>query len=284
MFKSLFILFLITGAVFAVLGKLGLANPAFYNILVRSKDFPQDIKKMGFLDALFVLLFGDKYKKNPKGSKLTDGEKRALYMGEVLVEQNGAYYDTFETGVWKGKLYTMLSEWYGINSKETAHDTMLRFLNEGHNKEYSFIKKYVVENNEAEFAQTPETNDVDRRYYEFFVNLSEAVEVLVTEKVISKKEDLLKIDAYAWDAGRIAYISRACAEMGFLTEKEAWSYIMEAYNKSKAVYKNWEDFGQGYVVGRAMWGGNNGSLGGIININKELLADENSPWKEVSFM
>lgn len=38
------------------------------------------------------------------------------------------------------------------------------------------------------------------------------------------------------------------------------------------------EFAQGYIVGRAMWNGNDGSLYGIISIAQGLLNDENSPW------
>ena len=53
---------------------------------------------------------------------------------------------------------------------------------------------------------------------------------------------------------------------------------MSAYECARELYHNWAEFAQGYIVGRAMWNGNDGSLYGIISIAQGLLNDDNSPW------
>lgn len=53
---------------------------------------------------------------------------------------------------------------------------------------------------------------------------------------------------------------------------------MSAYEKSKELYSNWREFAKGYIVGRAMWKGNDYSLSGLISITECLLKDDKSPW------
>ena len=53
---------------------------------------------------------------------------------------------------------------------------------------------------------------------------------------------------------------------------------MSAYATSKELYSNWREFAKGYIVGRAMWKGNDYSLSGLISITEGLLKDDKSPW------
>ena len=83
--------------------------------------------------------------------------------------------------------------------------------------------------------------------------------------------------------GRLVLVTRCCFDAGYITEEEAWRYILNARQASKEQYTSWHDFASGYVTGRAMWSGSNLSLTGIISITQGLLQDEESPWKQCLF-
>ena len=69
-----------------------------------------------------------------------------------------------------------------------------------------------------------------------FQNLQETYEELLSYKVIAQKEDLKRYGVTGWDAGRICFLARACCEMGYISETDAWKYIDIAYNTCRVLF------------------------------------------------
>ena len=113
--------------------------------------------------------------------------------------------------------------------------------------------------------------------------MQESIDELVQEKFLKQQADLAQCSILAWDMGRLVLVTRCCFDAGYISDEEAWRYILNARQTSKEQYTSWDDFASGYVIGRAMWSGNNISLTGIISITQGLLADDESPWKQVAF-
>jgi len=63
--------------------------------------------------------------------------------------------------------------------------------------------------------------------------------------------------------------------------KKAWEYIFLAKKESARYYTTWAAFGNAYVVGRAMWGGDDDSFDNMMDTVENLLRDEESPWKRM---
>lgn len=70
------------------------------------------------------------------------------------------------------------------------------------------------------------------------------------------------------------FLARACCEMGYLTEEEAWSYIDKAYDMAHKEFTSWKEFAMSYVIGRSLWGGRKAYNSIIKNRADELLSDE----------
>lgn len=97
-------------------------------------------------------------------------------------------------------------------------------------------------------------------------------------KVISSKEDLKRYGVAGWDAGRVCFLARACCEMCYITEEEAWQYIDRAYDLAHREFASWHDLAMSYIIGRSMWGGKK-SYNSVMKDNADkLLSDEKSPW------
>ena len=96
--------------------------------------------------------------------------------------------------------------------------------------------------------------DYDKITFQF-QNLEETYDELLECKVIAGKEDLKRYGVTGWDAGRICFLARACREMNYITEEEAWQYIDIAYEMTKAEFSSWHDMAMSYIVGRSLWGG-----------------------------
>lgn len=90
--------------------------------------------------------------------------------------------------------------------------------------------------------------------------------------------ELANVDITAWDMGRMVNVARYSFDLGYLSESQAWDYIFFAERESASHYADWADFGRAYIVGRALWGGDNINLYGAMSTLEQLKKDSKSPW------
>ena len=57
----------------------------------------------------------------------------------------------------------------------------------------------------------------------------------------------------AWDFGRYIFLCRQGYNVGWLTEKEAWSRIIPAARLLQASYSSWDEYAADYLLGRYFW-------------------------------
>jgi len=62
----------------------------------------------------------------------------------------------------------------------------------------------------------------------------------------------------AWDYGRTVFFARTSAIAGYMSEEEAWRYMMVAADNAAAQYSGWRQFAAAYMMGRAIAYGRNG--------------------------
>lgn len=94
--------------------------------------------------------------------------------------------------------------------------------------------------------------------------------------------ELEKMDATAWDMGRMVNVARYSYDLGYISESQAWEYIRYAEQESSSHYADWAAFGSAYITGRALWGGKNLNLYEAIGTLEKLKQDKKSPWALVS--
>ena len=109
-------------------------------------------------------------------------------------------------------------------------------------------------------------------------NLQDTYDELLVCKVITVKDDLRRYGVTGWDAGRICFLARACCEMGYITETEAWQYVDVANELARGALSSWRELALGYVIGRSLWGGKRAYNSVMKDTADKLLADANSPW------
>ena len=233
----------------------------------------------------FVKIIGKGYRKNPKPESLDLAHLRALNTGAINSEQTMYFCDSLATGETKTKVLQNLYANYAIRSHANAVEQIESLLYSGHRSYFDIIKESFVNSDKSSWKQ--QCKDLfDReagRATEFMTNLDEAFDALKNEGFVGDRSEIATLDITAWDTGRAVMLARSCVEAKYLTADEGWIFIERAYEISAESYENWEDFARGYCVGRAMWGGNSVTLGGIFTIAKGLLNDEESPWKQTSF-
>ncbi len=223
-----------------------------------------------------------KYAYNENAPTLTVEQYTALNVGAITSEQNGYYCNCIETEPDKEDVAGRLRDYYGITNNESALETIEWLLTRGHNVYFEAIRPVIANSSQQFNADALLEEEKDRSLMSYVNNIKESLEMVVDENIVRGASEFKNLSIKAWDLGRMVLITRCCCDLNYITEEQAWFYIMAAYNNSKEIYTDWNEFAKGYIIGRCMWGGNDGSLYGIISIAKDLLKDKNSPWKEYS--
>ena len=240
------------------------------------------IKILPFLKKAKQVIQSKDYNKNPAGGNLTTEQKQAISIGAVLAEQNSLFIDSLETALIQSEVDVKkgLNEWWGIFDKNSAVETMDRLKNSGHRQYYTTVLDLVLNHPKSTWDATIQRNYGDNEQALGFVyNLADTIKGLKGPESynnISDEDFERGIDA--WDMGRLVYLARMSYHLKFINENETWFYINAAHQRSKEAYNSWKEFGKAYVIGRAMWGGNNMGLDGIKHIVDDLQKDEDSPW------
>ena len=109
-------------------------------------------------------------------------------------------------------------------------------------------------------------------------NLRETFDELLSCGVVASKEELSGCNVTGWDAGRMVFLARACCEMGYLTEEEAWTYIGRADALAHEACGSWRELAMSYILGRSLWGGKRAYNSVMKTTADVLLSNPKSPW------
>ena len=217
---------------------------------------------------------------DPK-STLNDGQCRKLAVGAMYASQQGAYQNSMTTGI-RDLLPRILGEWWGIDNYMDAHKELDYLCQKGYRYYFPFICQAFLTDDpdkQDEVFQQNMTSQEDYDKITFqFQNLEETYDELLECKVIAGKEDLKRYGVTGWDAGRICFLARACREMNYITEEEAWQYIDIAYKMTRDAFSSWHDMAMSYIIGRSLWGGKSAYNSVMKNTADKLLSSEESPW------
>lgn len=240
---------------------------------------------MSFFGMLSKIFNSEEYRKNPVPQNLTPDQFAAINIGAINAEQTEYFCDSLPTGSDLDEIKDNLSNYYDISDRASALETLEWLYTSGHRVYFDAIKGVMSGRDTQINAEGLDVEDAETEYriQEYCSNLQEALEELMDEKFLEQQADLSQCSILAWDMGRLVLVTRCCFDAGYITEAEAWRYILGARQASKEQYASWDDFASGYVIGRAMWSGSNMSLTGIISITQGLLQDEESPWKQCAF-
>lgn len=213
-------------------------------------------------------LRGVKYIQNPNAPTLSKEQYAALNICAILNEQNMYYCNCLETESHKNDVASRLDENYGIDNRESAIETLAYFFHRGHHIYYDAIKP-VISGISSEVDTSMLSDSEEERELETYINnMKETLEFLVSNKVIKDSSELKDISIEAWDLARVAFVARCCYDCNYITESEAWEFIMATYQKTKEIYPSWKEFAQGYIVGRCMWSGDHHYNSGILQITR----------------
>jgi Protein of unknown function (DUF1266) len=97
----------------------------------------------------------------------------------------------------------------------------------------------------------------------------------------------LNTDATAWDLARLVYLVRASHTAGYVDEATAWQILARGLAESQRHYRNWRQFGTGFLTGGLFWCCGDLSEVGVQTRNRlgmirGLYLRPDSPWRRVA--
>lgn len=206
----------------------------------------------------------------------------AIACGAHMRVMNGAYINSFATGIATPSPRRMF-DWWGFNDRASAIDVIKQTLESGHQQYFAIIRDVIrsVEPASWDRALTSiqRSNDLDRNLVDYKDKLLAGQQRLLDEGIVKPADEVASVAA--WDYGRVINIARWSYALGYITEPEAWSYIMEAATRMQQLYPSWEAMSQAYITGRHMWGGDQDSKEMTEIIHRRLLTHEKSPWRTI---
>jgi hypothetical protein len=216
---------------------------------------------------------------------VTTLESKKILIGAVYALQPGAYLNTLKTDIGE-KLYTILSDWWGINGRDDATGTLDYLKNKAYAYYFPTVYKAFQagsdEERKAIIMENMTAREDAEKAYEQTCNLLESVDSLKKLKLIRQTGDIEKYGVAGWDVGRLVFIARICYDARYITEDEAWEYIDAAYMQAQNAFNSWEELAKSYVIGRFIWRGKEAD-DGMDSLANDLVNNPKSPWQQVAW-
>ena len=231
-------------------------------------------------------LFGDSYEVVLEPStNLTLPQQWAVACGADLAMLNGHALNVVAFDEDEETSREVLSEWWGIESKEEL-DEMIESLKAGrHSGYYSRIADAYRQGSRGAAEQYINDNlahlvdDVEDAI-DHYLNMREAMVHLETDYLIPRGGDVPNL--IAWDLVRGINIARIGVGAGYYAEEEALAIVMALAKTLQKTYSSWKDLSVAYQLGRYIWGGD-AQYETMRDGMKVLLSDENSPWVKLAW-
>lgn len=263
---------------------------------------------MGFLNKLFQIISGNKYRNCPHGAAVDPVAQRALQAGLINSEQIMAYCDSYATGLPDDALAEGLGSYWDIRSPQEATDTLESLGRYGHRFFYDIVFRIYSDGASREERQevldaliasgrygSPETVRKQVATQEpcegkdlVSAALEQAMRMLENlRSVFRLLEDKVNgsylpkdysAGILAWDLGRLVTVARMSLDCKYIEQAEFNRILAHVDKELRSNFSSWPQFAKSYIIGRASWAGQSMGLGGIIGIAEDLMTDERSPW------
>jgi hypothetical protein len=162
----------------------------------------------------------------------------------------------------------ILSEAWGIDSREDLFETLERIDSSGHRTKFQMWGSYVWSLSEEEYKQVlaSKTNDEQTQQY---IRIARQYYEQLGEKGL-----------YGWDYSRYIRLCRWGYVAGYISEQEAWQKIMPVARMLQNKFDSWSDLGHNYLIGRQFWSGEQSERNGweFDDAFQRLCDMRSSPW------
>lgn len=208
-----------------------------------------------------------------------------LLVGSMYAEQQSAYLNSYETGLSKSDMRTLVETYWDISDQNQAMEVLENLHDRNQDENLDTVYR-AFENPESYVdilrSNLPHEEGIFEYYLDLFRKLKTVVPELIHQKVITDFSQLKKSKDSGWNYGRGAFLARCCHELDYISEKELMEYLAKSHTELKKYCSTWKEYTMSYIFGRAIWGGGNND--GMVQIAKDLLNDDKSPLKNRTYI
>jgi hypothetical protein len=209
---------------------------------------------------------------------LSPEQQFALAVSAILTGMNGDRHDCLHGNrpglLLRNQTRTVLSSYWNIKNSKQLIETLQWLSEEGHRAEYEAMYDAISN-------AWPISNQLQ----------------LLDEKVVKKMRSAERKDfqrkfacivkyrlqyssILAWDLCRLVSVARFGVGAEYITEDEAWKWILDAAQRLQSAFGSWHELGENYIVGRNFLG----FPGSAAETVYKSLIDRNntaSPWNKI---
>lgn len=197
-------------------------------------------------------------------NELSEQQKWALATADIYTDYNNLTHDVLggESSRDIQALKDSLVMYWEIDDTKSARESLVWLKDVGHRSEFNTMATI--------------TDLLDDQQIEEFLKQN-PVKGKQLKMILEYKNKLAGKSLLAWDYCRLVNLAGQCYSAGYISEEEAWQYIMPAAQALQKNYSSWEDMANNFLLGREFWCGTKDP--GMQAVVKNLLSNPESPWK-----
>ena len=162
-----------------------------------------------------------------------------------------------------------LAVWWGIRGREDLLAALTWIEQGGHRQQFSSVGEHVSKLSLEESKRLVSS-----------LNAEDANSVVIARRYY---QALGQKGITGWDYSRYINLCRWGYASGYLSEEEAWEFIMSAASILRSTFSSWQELGENYLIGREFWSLDQTQKDGQLMqaAYKRLLNNASSPWNRI---
>ncbi len=174
---------------------------------------------------------------------------------------NTSYISNPVTEEERSSFRKMLSQWWDIDSRAQALETLNWLKEAGHNEQFAMMAEALTDGSASAVLAKAENDPA----------LQRRIQV-----VRDNSKQLGEHGIIAWDLTRLAYVAQASYYAGYISREEAWKEMIYAAATTQKAFSSWNEMSQSFLIGREFWNGEKDPK--FSETITWLLSNDNSPW------
>jgi hypothetical protein len=192
----------------------------------------------------------------------------------LLDEANGSNHDQLPTREMTpaniSKQKELLDKWWGVRSRDDLLHTLKWIEYGGHRRSFNDVCKAVEANDPKQLAKVQAS-----------LRKNDAQFAVMCKICSTNHKQLGSKSLMGWDYCRYIDLCRWGFEAGYITEAEAWGYIMPAAKLLQTTFDSWQDLGHNYIIGRQFWKISLAKDEQMAESFQTLTTELDSPWNKL---
>lgn len=264
---------------------------------------------MGIMDTLGHSLMDNDTLHVDSAAALSREEQRLVTLSAPLSTFNGDFVNSLASGKSDDALRDGVAQVWNVHDRASFESVAHRLAEEGQRSAYQPVWQAIVATDEAvqtthpllkaameawfpAFFQIKARNNFD---YRNLASEARTLGINLPQLLLASRSWLEAIrrqlhvqpaqipNLVAWDAVRLASLSRWAVQLGFIDRTEFVDYAGVLMPQVRKAYTAWPQVSAAYIAGGLIWNGSEARQENLLRTNALLLSDANSPYRTVAF-